>query len=1376
MNPELKSRIRSTIQKCKTLLMQETADQLEAVYGHKLDGRIESVDNLPEVLTDEHRQKTLHLLLDFIAEEERSGMAKAEAVAKLVNETAFTHLNRLVALKMMEARKLIRQAVARGSESNGFKFFLADHPEAMTRYNSGQTGEAYQEFLLWQYGEIASRDHLEVLFDPANLPSRLFPRPRALATTLELLNAVELAPAWEEDETIGWVYQYFIEEDKDRVFEKIYKQKQKMALRDIPKATQIFTPRWIVEYLVHNTLGRLWLRMHPDSALREKMKYFVPNPYNDKEPLPLKPVAEITLLDPACGTMHFGLVAFDLFHEMYHEELIHAGEPGWPSRQACAIASEEEIPQGILENNIFGIDIDLRAIQLSALTLYLKMKSRNPHSRLRRLNLTYTDFPAIPEAELPGFIATLELSHPIAREVMAEILPELNKAYYLGSLLKIEERVMPFLEAQRREMEKFPLLAGADAEMAPGQDAELFWRMIRDEIILGLQKAEQHLAAGQALIAGAQIQGLGLVDALLRKYDVVTANPPFSGRRNWDSEYALELKRAYPKTSSDMYAVFIERCIELAQSNGLIGMICLHTFMFTSSYQELRESILGDTTIQTMNHVGPIFMDLSNPFAQQATSFVLQLSKPSEKSVGIYLRMVRYINQEKLNQFERTIGSWQTHGEAASDRHIFVVRQEDFKAIPAWPFVYWISSRIRYQFENLLQFDKFASTCQGLATSDNARFLNYCWEIPKNDIFFGCNLEKDSATSHLKWYPYMKGGDLNRWYGNQDIIINWQYNGLELKAWAAHLYKSWSRTIKNVSSYYYEGATYSFLTVSNLSVRYLPPGFIFDVAGSSIFPKDGNPLFIIALLNAKISTYLIKLLNPTVNYQVGDLARLPFPDIQQQPLLVKAIESQAQTCIHLKRSMVQQEPISWEFNLPPCWQNSLAESLHKEHQLTLLENDISAMVYELYNVAQEDIQTIEEEFGLLPTRLPKLAAAEINEQVISNIQKYYLRKHIPEETLRREEIAIEEEETEGEEKKSRRQARYLTFEEVCIASGYHPDTVYEVLSRHDWQRHEERFDLAYAWLEYAFGILMGRFKPGQKGELGSAIIHKNDFITGSLSISDQEFNDITRHFPVSYEDDQGKHAFPQALEEKLRGLADSDGIMVLDPGHREDLPARLEETLVLLLGDKEAAEVIAALINENLPDRDKFRRFLERDFFSKHHVKMYRKRPIYWLLQSQKKSYGFYLFHERINGDTLYKLQRIYIDPKLNHIDQQIRDLGRKMAALEGAAQRQAGREREALEELYQEIKTFSEAIARVIQLPDETGKTVGYDPDINDGVILNMAPLHSLIPWSEPEAFWKELQSGRYDWAHLAMRYWPNRVREKCKTDKSLAIAHGVD
>jgi len=395
MTSELKSRIRSTVQRARALLIQETREQLQSLYGLQPNGNFEPLENLPRLADDEQRRETRRQLEIWMNEEVRGGMKSPEAVEKLIKETAFTHLNRFVAFKMMEALKIIRAPIHKGTDSNGFKFYLAEHEEDLRLYESGQVDEAYRRFLLWQCRQIAEHDHLEVLFNPDDLPSRLFSRPRALQQLLDLLNDEALSDAWQQEETIGWVYQYFIEEDKDRVFEKIYRQKQKMDLRDIPKATQIFTPRWIVQYLVENTLGRLWLRMHPESRLRENMKYYVPNPYTDNQPLPVKSVREITLLDPACGTMHFGLVAFDLFYEMYLEELENAGKPGWPTEEEIRqkIKEKNDIPVAIVENNLYGIDIDLRAIQLSALTLYLKVKSKNKNARIRKLNLTYTDIP-----------------------------------------------------------------------------------------------------------------------------------------------------------------------------------------------------------------------------------------------------------------------------------------------------------------------------------------------------------------------------------------------------------------------------------------------------------------------------------------------------------------------------------------------------------------------------------------------------------------------------------------------------------------------------------------------------------------------------------------------------------------------------------------------------------------------------------------------------------------------------------------------------------------------------------------------------------------------------------------------------------------------
>ncbi|MHB2154486.1 hypothetical protein ACX8XN_08825 [Calditrichota bacterium GD2] len=313
MNNDLKAVIRSTVLQCRKILFTEISEMLQSQYGLLSDGEFEALENLPGLQQNPERLKIHQELRDWLDEEVRSGLTKQQAYQKLLHETAFTHLNRLVAFKMFETRQLIRGTVNKGLDSNGFKHYLVDHEDDLQLYENGQAEDAYRHFLQWQCRQIAEREHLEVLFDPDTLPGKLFPRPKALLQIIDHLNSDDLAPAWQQEETIGWVYQYFIEQDKDAVFEKIYRQKQKMDLRDIPKATQIFTPHWIVQYLVENTLGRLWLRMHPDSRLREKMKYFVHNPYTDNQPLPVKSVQEITLLDPPaapCTSGWWPLICF----------------------------------------------------------------------------------------------------------------------------------------------------------------------------------------------------------------------------------------------------------------------------------------------------------------------------------------------------------------------------------------------------------------------------------------------------------------------------------------------------------------------------------------------------------------------------------------------------------------------------------------------------------------------------------------------------------------------------------------------------------------------------------------------------------------------------------------------------------------------------------------------------------------------------------------------------------------------------------------------------------------------------------------------------------------------------------------------------------
>ena len=1216
---------------------------------------------------------------------------------------------------MMEERKIIRQSVSRGYESNNYKFWLADHPDQETLWKQGKIFLTYKVFLFDLFGLLSTDEEIKLLFDPASLYSILFPNELSIRSLFEILNSESLSEIWKEDETIGWVYQYFIEDEKALVFDKIYQKKKKLDLRDIPAATQIFTPKWIVKWIVENTLGRLWLRMHPDSGLGSKMAYFVPND-QDKNQLPFKAVSVITLLDPACGTMHFGMYAFDLFFEMYLEEFNNANKPGWPEK--ASVSSIDDISRSIIENNLFGIDIDFRAIQLSALSLYLKAKSKNKNIVLSKYNLTCTDIPPFTDAAINSFIDELSVEHAITKKLLQQILPLLNKAYYLGSLLKIEDVVDSFVVKEKVSLKSSYQLElfsskpqSAQKELDLYIEKKIIWDDVRKELRAALTKfSELNKDQLGGFLAGESVKGLNLIDALIRKHDVVVANPPFSGRRNWSKQLNKDLKALYNKSAYDLYSCFISRCLELTNDNGFTGMISIHSFMFTSSFETLRQNIIENCTIESLVHLGPTFMELSNPYAQQCAMYSFNRKCPIKTDNGIYFRVVNYFYNEKEKYYISLLKSYRCDINNVCQK----LNQDKLKIIPGWPFVYWVSDKIRDLFKEKLLGD-VSDAVQGLATTNNAQFLRLWWEIGTNNINFNITNSNETFQTSLKWFPYMKGGGVLRWYGNQEYVVNYLNNGDEVKKYVKEKYRDtsyaqgftkerWDKLIeiwvvKNQQYYFQEGVTYSFLTISDLSVRYMPQGFIFDVAGSSVFSNKLNIYLILGLLNSKITAYLIKLISPTVNYQVGDIARIPIPDFINKEEAVALIIQKVTDCISSQKQNVYISETSWEFNSPQEWNRGIIDFLHREQELALYYTDISKSFYDLFSVKSDDINQIELEFGKLPGNLIRVSS--INEPCLEVLTNLYLQKHIPSAVIKINALIIDEDnddeinddtEQENDKKTSRgKQARFLSFEEICLASGFHPETVYNYIVSNKLGRPEERYELAVRWISYAIGIVMGRFN-----------------VDGIIP--------------------------------------DEDGICALDEGHSDDFPKLVYEVLLKVMDEKSAGEVVE-VINNKPTDKsiDVLRKFLEKDFFTKWHIPMYKKRPVYWLLQSKNKNYGLYIYNQKFTSESLYTIIQKYIDSKLKLERTKSAELNQKKSGSNDPAEkRKIDKDMAKIDEVIIEVEQFKKEVQAVIDS--------GFTPDIDDGVILNMAPLHKLIPsWSEPSKFYKKLKEGDFEWSSVS-------------------------
>lgn len=648
----------------REILTGEARDLLEGVFGVHENGELEPPDDLP-ALSDPEVQQTYLELKDFLADETQAGLVPEEAVSKLVNEIAFTHLNRLVAFKMFETSKLIREAVGRGPDSNGFKFFLADHSEEEASWKAGQVDIAYRRFLLWQSGEIARE--IPVLFDPENLVSRLFPRLTALNAFLVLLNAPELTPAWQAEETIGWVYQFFNELENEAVFDRLNNQKQKIRRQDIPAATQRYTPRWIVRFLVENSLGRLWVQMHPDSRLANDLRYLVPLA-GEVPAETLRPVREISLLDPACGTMHFGLVAFDLFRAMYQEEIEHAGQPDWI--ETPSVADPSEIPAAIIQHNLFGIDIDLRAVQLSALTLYLKAKRLNKTAYINDHNLACADVMPFSAADLGRFIIEMRFANPIFERMLRKIREQLVDISQVGSLLRIEKELHELVEEEKRKNQnkrqaKYGHLEGEPSFLAEFEDSDSegeYYSYLETQLIQALDFFRKN-AADQGedvrFFTGEAAKSLRILDLMMRRYDCVVANPPYMSRRNMNDTLAGFLADHYKEAKGDLYAAFIARCAELTNEKGRVGMITQQSFMFISSYEKLRTGLLNEFAIESMAHTGPHAFPEIKGEKVNTTAFVLRREPDTARranSVGTYFRLVHEPDAEaKKLAFEKAL-------------------------------------------------------------------------------------------------------------------------------------------------------------------------------------------------------------------------------------------------------------------------------------------------------------------------------------------------------------------------------------------------------------------------------------------------------------------------------------------------------------------------------------------------------------------------------------------------------------------------------------------------------------------------------------------------------------------------------------------------
>lgn len=728
-------------------------------------------------------------------------------------------------------------------------------------------------------------------------------------------------------EIIGWLYQYYNTEPKNKAFAK----KAKITKEEVPAVTQLFTPDWIVRYMVENSLGRMWVEGHPDDELKSKWKYYLDEAKQEEsvqqeldkikeEYATLKP-EDIKLIDPCMGSGHILVYAFDVFMQIYENA-------GWSQRDAA---------QSIIQNNIYGLDIDDRAAQLSYFAVLMKARQYDRRILTRGIEpnvYAVQESNGINRGQLKYFGAGLtDAEKNVAVSQMEGLLNTLNDAKEYGSLLNVEdydwELLEKFVENTDTESQISFDTYGLD------ETAELLKRLIRTGKVMA------------------------------QKYEVVATNPPYAGISNLSAKVNNFVKKNYPDSKADLFAVFIERCGEMIKKNGYQAMITMHSWMFLSSFEKLRVK-LQQQTIVNMAHLGARAFEEIGGEVVQTTSFVLS-KKHADKYVGIYCRLVEPNNQaEKENSFIRK-------------EKIYRAKQNDFKKIPGSPVAYWVNEKVYHVFENGVRFKTIGDTRQGMATSDVNRFTRLWYEVDCCNI--GWNYSKLDSTEDgvHTWYPYIKGGTFRKWYGNEDYLVNWKFNGKEVKEYAAKLYKSYSRTIKNISEYLKPCISWGMVTTNNLSVRYYPAGHIFDIAGCCCFSNDDVRLYLLGFLNSCIANTFCKILNPTINMNVGDIGNLP---LIVSKTYKEKVDFWVERCIELAKLDWNSFETSWDFKCHPlisvisqnrtlfdditnidlaecytCWENECNERFN---QLKANEEELNRIFIDIYGLQDELTPEVED--------------------------------------------------------------------------------------------------------------------------------------------------------------------------------------------------------------------------------------------------------------------------------------------------------------------------------------------------------------------------------------------------------------------------------
>ena len=1405
-----RNRLAKFVSDARGVIADEFTEQFQSLYGISTKGEIAPLDKLGHL--DDAGLATAALLrerIDYLEKthpDDKDGTRAA--VARLAREQAFTILNRLAAIRMAEKRGLIVESVGQGYQSRGFKVF-----ETVAGSALGDTYHRYRRFLFCLFDELAI--DLGILFDRRSPQALLFPREPALLALLDLVNdqqpkkeEIQLEPLWAEDETIGWIYQYYNDPEERKKMRK--ESAAPRNSRELAVRNQFFTPRYVVEFLTDNTLGRIWYEMcggatslkdqcrylvrrpdevffsqqaqshgeHPDHstadaaqvlqtgdnqafpefdasaesvermiALAHTVDGYARHPMSEdtfawmddfrkqaslssgfsgistieildalflecrkdrqggdgtiygepwfvnacnevrrralrsreeglsqeellKQPVfiphrPLKDPREIRLLDPACGSMHFGLYAFDLFETIYEEfwDLATSSSPEnfkLKTENSHAplndlYASKEDymrdVPRLIIENNVHGIDIDPRAVQIAGLSLWLRaqrawqargVKPAN-RPRVRRSNIVCAEpMPGSPEM-LESFIAALD--PPRLGDLVRTVFDKMQLAGEAGSLLKIEEEIRTAIDSARKDWlkQQDDLLTRKDGSQ------EEFFQTAEQQVIDALRAyAEQADADSyqRRLFADDAARGFAFIDLCRKRYDAVVMNPPFG---DFSAQSKPYLTSCFGSAKFDIYACFISRCIEALTSSGYVGALTsrIGLLLYRSREWRIECCASGQSRLGVMADLGYGVLDNA---AVQVAAYTIRKCAGVTESHFINLRNYKPDCHDK-KLLSKVLNP---------DEDVYLHKVEKLSTIPGSPFAYWIAEG---QLDSLSNSESLSDHCgikQGIATGDNERFLRLFWET--------------RPYSHTEWPFYNKGGEVLKYYFSNHLRASWKNDGNEMKRLAAAKYGSASRTIKNEDTFFKFGLSFP-LVSKYFCVRPLPSGFIYDMHGCSIYSQNKKELlFLMGYLNSQEAASFLELFTDDRSWQVVYVSSIPVPSgvITHKESIANLSEIAAK-CLQKIDSFNEESPI---FSRPISVNCYTTDS-------------VNAIILDARSEALNSHQSI----GVL-----------CNDIVSAEVEDH--------------------------------------FADALVSLGdYSSKVIFEALVSQLLGTAFGRWDIRYATGERQPPELPDPFDP--------------------LPVCPPGMLQNAEGLPAEPKDVPADYPLPISWP----------GILVDDENHPEDIVARVRQAIEVIwpgsAGSGTRAEAIEQEACEILGVNSLRDYFAKPAKFFADHLKRYsksrRQAPIYWPLSTKTGSYTLWLYYHRLTDQTLFSCVTEFVKPK---IEQVATDLGRLRA--EQAPRTQI----DDMAAFLAELTEFRDELLRIAALP--------WKPNLNDGVLITASPLWKLFrlpKWQKDlKACWQKLEKGDYDWAHLAHTIWPTRVEKACETDRSLAIAHGLE